>query len=669
MRIRHRRLTTGLVLAALTAAPLPLALGSTSPNHREPVLKEAAFQEDADPQDAADRGQDVDHLLPVSDAPAGPAPEGELLEKLRRVRLSEDLIRDFSKRFKGVDRALMNLSVAAEDFPNVFAESVEIAELMSPSDEAWSRSNAAAPTTQLWSVEQEHRELTRDEVRIFPALTEAIHHFDYAHFYFVRGDFNTSGDRYVNQVGFYGQGELDGGAAFGARGHLEVEWTHDGDSENIDGWRVVRWTVLDLTTDVVERRYFEDVLSNSITDSDLLDELRRCNNDEFLLAFELEGAELPRDFEYTGLEQHPGISAIDLNRDGWEDLFVLSRWSPARMLINGRNGTFEDIAAEIGLDVDGGCSSANFADFDNDGDLDVIVGRNRLPSIYLMNENGLFVDRTKSHVNVGLPGLVSSVSVADFDQDGLLDVYLATYSAVRARNMAQKLRQDGKPHSGLVKQERIAKEDHDVLVERLLAMESDDGLFDFPGAPNVLLRNVGGGRFERVVSEFGSPGGLFKNSFSGAWSDFDGDGDQDLFVANDFASDNLFRNDGGTFTDVTELLGAGARFGMGVCWGDYNGDGLMDAYVSNMFSKAGARIASQVDDVDPRISLTTRGNTLLENRGDHFYPVSDDDTTVSKSGWSYGSQFADVDSDGVLDILGLAGHYTAPKALSNDEDW
>ena len=190
--------------------------------------------------------------------------------------------------------------------------------------------------------------------------------------------------------------------------------------------------------------------------------------------------------------------------------------------------------------------------------------------------------------------------------------------------------------------------------------------FDLPGFPNVLLKGVGEGRFVQVEGAPGSPGSLLKNTFSGSFSDFDGDGDQDLFCANDFSSDNLFRNDDGVFVDVTEqMLGTGPRFGMGGSWGDYNGDGRMDAYVSNMFSKAGNRIISQIDPemVDARLLPTAQGNTLLANRGDHFEPVSDTDTTVSKSGWSYGSQFADVDGDGVLDILGLSGHFTAPDPL------
>ena len=83
-------------------------------------------------------------------------------------------------------------------------------------------------------------------------------------------------------------------------------------------------------------------------------------------------------------------------------------------------------------------------------------------------------------------------------------------------------------------------------------------------------------------------------SYAAAWDDFDDDGDLDVYVANDFGRNNMFRNDGGTFVDIapnSELEDIGP--GMSTCWGDIDNDGLSDLYVSNMFSSAGNRITGQ----------------------------------------------------------------------------
>jgi len=622
---------------------------------------------------ATAQDDDFEGLPPTAPAPTegAAADADELPESLARMVLSEDLIRDLTKRFRAVDRAIYNFDLVASEHPTVFADRMVVQDVEAPADAAWRTTTGAAPTRTDWAIEKEAREVDGEGLRLFGAMTDAVGRFDHAHFKFVRGDFDEDASHWVAQVGFYGIGYLPSGESFGFKSDLEIEFTHAGDRDAVDDWRAVRWTVLDASTYVVAHRYFEDVLDTLVEDGDLLHDLRRSYNQEKIVDIKVHGAEEPELFEYGGLEQHPGVTAVDIDRDGWEDLFVQSRWGRAHMLRNVGGGRFVDIAPQIGLDIEGACASASFADFDNDGDVDAMIGRNRLPSLYLVNENGRFVDRTASHVEGMLPGLVSSVSVVDYDGDGLLDVYFGTYSAQRTRVHLRRLT-SGKADRRLAELGLVDEADYEPLEEKLRANEVGMGTFDFPGFPNVLLKGVGDGRFVQVKGEPGSPGNLFKNTFSGSWSDFDGDGDQDLFCANDFASDNLFRNDGGTFVDVTdELLGTGPRFGMGVSWGDWNGDGRMDAYVSNMFSKAGNRIISQLDPdmVDPRLLPTAKGNTLLRNDGDRFVPVSDDDTTTSKSGWSYGSQFADVDGDGHLDILGMSGHFTAPDPLANGDDW
>jgi hypothetical protein len=182
------------------------------------------------------------------------------------------------------------------------------------------------------------------------------------------------------------------------------------------------------------------------------------------------------------------------------------------------------------------------------------------------------------------------------------------------------------------------------------------------GPPNVLLKNQGGGRFVRVRDNGLN---LFKNSYQATWADYDNDGDVDLYVANDFAPNNLYRNDGvDGFSDVTEETGtADVGFGMGASWGDFDEDGLQDLYVTNMHSSAGLRITAQLDEAAPNLQRLARGNTLFRNDPDGFEHVSSLEPPgllVESAGWGWGGQFVDLDNDSDLDIYALSGYYTAP---------
>ena len=120
-----------------------------------------------------------------------------------------------------------------------------------------------------------------------------------------------------------------------------------------------------------------------------------------------------KEFLSRALSRHPGLAVVDLDQDGFDDLYVMARWGENMFFRNRGDGTFEEIAADLGLNIKDYASSAIFADFDNDGDDDVIIGRTLGRSIYLVNEHGHFVDRSDEMVNELLPYLVSSVSAVD----------------------------------------------------------------------------------------------------------------------------------------------------------------------------------------------------------------------------------------------------------------
>ena len=155
-------------------------------------------------------------------------------------------------------------------------------------------------------------------------------------------------------------------------------------------------------------------------------------------------------------------------------------------------------------------------------------------------------------------------------------------------------------------------------------------------------------------------------SFAAAWEDFDNDGDQDLYVANDFGRNNLYRNDGGHFTDIASAAGVeDISAGMGVTWGDYDGDGWMDLYVSNMYSSAGGRIAYQkrfhaaaAAGTRAEFQRHARGNSLFRNNGDGTFSDVSVSAGVVMGRWAWGSVFADLDNDGHADLVVPNGFIT-----------
>ena len=337
-----------------------------------------------------------------------------------------------------------------------------------------------------------------------------------------------------------------------------------------------------------------------------------------------------------------GVCVRDVDGDDREDVFLCQPAGIRNLLFRRRpDGTLTEVSAAAGLDHLDNTRSALFVDLDNDGDADAVV---TLGDDVVMLENGgrgTFRERA----TVRTASWLMSMAAADFDNDGLVDLHLCGYSP------------------------RDATAAGDLLANPVPYHDADNG------ARNFLLRNEGGFRFADVTGPSGMDVNNRKFTNASAWEDFDDDGDQDLFCANDFGRKNLYRNDlirGGkrqeraVFVDVAEAadvtdLGAG----MSVAWGDWDRDGRMDPYVANMFSSAGRRIASQRHFKASESEATregllrlARGNTLFRNRGDGtFEDVAENSGTVLGR-WAWASLFADFNNDGWEDLHVCNGFYT-----------
>ena len=358
-----------------------------------------------------------------------------------------------------------------------------------------------------------------------------------------------------------------------------------------------------------------------------------------------------------------GVSAPDFDGDGWDDLFFGDGLHP-RLYRNTAGdakgaadepetglGPFVDVTREVGLPDE--ISSVNlglFADFDNDGDQDLMVTRFMEGSLLYRNDGDAetpvrFVDVTE---DAGLGrGFVTVAATADYDLDGDLDIYIGRYLDPRVD-----------------------------LPTTLFYTRNGQG--------NSLLRNDGDLRFTDVTDEAGvRDGGL---TLGVAWGDVDQDGDPDLYVANDFGRNALLRNDGdGGFTDISAESGAiDFGFGMSSSFGDPDNDGDLDIYVSNVHS--GQRWYGQaatlhqylLNSFKQRTILEdfpiyreiygyagadwrhygdrmVKGNSLLMNDGEDGFRDVAEDAGANPFGWYWGSAFLDYDNDGRQDIYAANG--------------
>jgi len=595
-------------------------------------------------------------------------PHRVLNEAMETMLMSEEFILKQTPEIKNLAKSAMDLKVPDHHSAWLFDENVAVIDLdLGAPAEVKREVPAFSLKSRQWPVAKDLRATSREELSLWRPLFDQISHFKHAKFYFIRGTFpDMSRESYVADIGFAGLARVPDGSWWSVSAAQKVTWRNLAFGSGGEAkWRIAEWRTERLGTIEAPRPAFREVLDGSIGSAETLQRARRSLHEELLLNLLLEKPykkPFP-EFSIASFDQHPGLAVVDVDADGHDDIYLMERMGRNMLLRNLGDGTFEDIAPEIGLDLESSTNAALFADFDNDGDQDAFLGQSLRRSVYMRNEGGRFVDRTDTLVKGRLPYLASSVSAADFDGDGLLDVYFATYGALTL---------DREMFATKMKTDRLLADylsEEDAIRLREIMREAEVHRFaDRPGPPNMLFKNTGAGGFVDVSEESGLK--LFKNTYQATWADYDDDGDPDLYCASDFAPNNMYRNDGGgRFTDVTEPTGtADVGFGMGAAWGDYDEDGRQDLYVSNMFSKAGQRITAMIPGLDPRFAQMARGNSLFKNRQDQpFEKVSGRERPaleVEIAGWSWGSQFLDPDNDGYLDLFALSGYYSAPDQIA-----
>jgi len=323
------------------------------------------------------------------------------------------------------------------------------------------------------------------------------------------------------------------------------------------------------------------------------------------------------------------VSLVDFDNDGWTDLYATSsRFGAPNALYRNERGSFRDVAAEAGLanvnrEGEGVSMGSIWADYDGDGFEDMFLYKWGRQQLFRNRGDGTFEDAS---ARAGVNRWMNSNSACwlDYDRDGFVDLYVAGYF----------------------------RDDVDMwhLSSTRIMQES----FEFAqnGGHNVLWRNRGDGTFEDVTARTGCDSTRWTLAVASA--DMDGDGFADLYLANDYGPEELFRNVGGErFERVTGAgLEESSKSGMSVTLGDFENDGTFGVYVTNI-SNPGHLF---------------QGNNLRRNRlarNGKLYNIADASSSSSRAivdcGWAWGAQFGDLDNDGRLDLFVTNGFLSASK--------
>ncbi len=331
------------------------------------------------------------------------------------------------------------------------------------------------------------------------------------------------------------------------------------------------------------------------------------------------------------------VNWVDVNKDGWVDCFISNGPTGGQnnfLYLNDGSGGFNAVSNDSIVLDNKPSDGATFADADNDGDIDAFVVNwyNVNNLFYLNNGAGQFT-KINNQIISNDAGYSETAAWGDYDLDGRVDLYVTNSSGAKKNFLYHN---DGNASFTKILPGAAVNDTYFSRSVNWTDIDNDGDPDLFVTNENNqhenIYRNDGNGIFTKL-----STGSLLNNggnTMSGSWSDFDNDGDMDVFLANDQGYNALFRNDGNfNFTKLSnDTTAKTPSNSFSSAWSDIDNDGDEDLVVTNAF-----------------------GNTLLRNflyinNGNGSFSRNSTDDLALDSDWSYGCAFGDYDNDGFQDL-------------------
>ncbi|MCG8406041.1 MAG: FG-GAP-like repeat-containing protein [Phycisphaerales bacterium] len=306
-------------------------------------------------------------------------------------------------------------------------------------------------------------------------------------------------------------------------------------------------------------------------------------------------------------------------------------------------------------------------DFDQDGWPDLYVTRLGEPNMLFHNQQDGTFDDVAPAAGVALNALSSGVAWGDVTNDGYPDLYVLTLGRLERNYLYINDRAGGFVEEAVAR--GVAAETGGLKRRFTSAAFSDydlDGDLDlfitaWKNTPsgNLLFCNDGTGHFTDVTMAAGASVTQFVYGFAPGFADIDNDGWPEILLVADFSSSQLFQNFGGIYNNITTTAQVGSdENGMGSAIGDYDNDGDLDWFVTSIY------------DPDKTCKVQScgwghSGNRLFRNEGLSVFSDQTETAGVRDGGWGWGASFFDYDNDGDLD-LGMTNGVVFPQYSTDD---